>query len=228
VSSKRALFDNAYIESKRELEKEMEYNARDSGCGFELNSMNAVKLNYVRTINEKLGIKNSFTVGQQFPKEQIDTLIEYLNAEKQNIHKTFGLKDQSTSKEPLDFKRALGLLQKMYSKWCGMKFSGVDKDKHTKQYNTYETSGEDLNVFTGISVYKYEKEEILMKEEEDKQKQMEERNARREQEIMQKKENMCKCGICKKCDCETPKYELMKKSNNLFCTNCDKWKCRCS
>ena len=164
VSNKRTFFDNAYIESKRRIEQELENNARESGGGFELNSMTAVKLNYVKTINKKLGIKNSFICGQTFPKERVNELLEYLNTEKQNIHRTFGLKDQSTSKEPLDFKRALGLLQKMYSKWCGMKFSGVDINKHTKQYSTYETRGEDLNFFTGISVYKFEKQEIEQQE----------------------------------------------------------------
>ena len=39
----------------------------------------------------------------------------------------------------------------------------------------------------------------------------------------------CKCSIMLKniCKCEIPKYELVKLSNNLFCINCNKWKCRC-
>ena len=39
----------------------------------------------------------------------------------------------------------------------------------------------------------------------------------------------CNCGIMilNICICENPKYELVKLSNNLFCINCSKWKCRC-
>ena len=39
----------------------------------------------------------------------------------------------------------------------------------------------------------------------------------------------CKCDILiiNICMCEIPKYELIKLSNNLFCINCSKWKCRC-
>jgi len=55
-----------------------------------------------------------------------------------------------------------------------------------------------------------------------------------EQEILQneREENMklsCKCNIkiINICNCEEPKYEFVKLSNNLFCKKCNKWKCRC-
>jgi hypothetical protein len=40
---------------------------------------------------------------------------------------------------------------------------------------------------------------------------------------------LCKCGITKinLCICENPNYELNRLSNNLFCKNCNNWKCRC-
>jgi len=39
----------------------------------------------------------------------------------------------------------------------------------------------------------------------------------------------CNCGIAKIniCACKTPKYKLIKLSNNLFCESCNTWKCRC-
>ena len=39
----------------------------------------------------------------------------------------------------------------------------------------------------------------------------------------------CSCGIMEIniCICEMQKYEVVKLSNNLFCINCNKWKCRC-
>ena len=65
----------------------------------------------------------------------------------------------------------------------------------------------------------------------EKERQEKERN---EYLIKQKEEEdkmcqHCNCGIriINICMCEIPKYELVKLCNNLFCINCNKWKCRC-
>jgi len=62
--------------------------------------------------------------------------------------------------------------------------------------------------------------------EEDRIKKEEERIRKENEEKIKKP---CKCGIMMMniCICENPKYELVKLSNNLFCSSCDKWKCRC-
>jgi hypothetical protein len=62
-----------------------------------------------------------------------------------------------------------------------------------------------------IETLKQKEEEIIRKDNEEQLKQP------------------CKCGIMiiNICMCEIPKYELMKLSNNLFCINCNNWKCRC-
>jgi hypothetical protein len=64
------------------------------------------------------------------------------------------------------------------------------------------------------------------KERERKEREEEKRNR---EEIEAKMRQPCICGImiANICVCENPKYELVKLSNNLFCTNCSKWKCRC-
>ena len=80
---------------------------------------------------------------------------------------------------------------------------------------------------------KLEKERTnnLIKEQEKKWretlKQKEEERIRKEEQ--EKLRQPCKCGIMviNICKCETPKYEINKLSNNLFCINCNKWKCRC-
>jgi hypothetical protein len=56
---------------------------------------------------------------------------------------------------------------------------------------------------------------------------LEQERMRLEQERMRQ---LCKCGIIiiNLCMCNNPKYKLNKLSNNFFCINCDKWKCRCS
>jgi hypothetical protein len=38
--------------------------------------------------------------------------------------------------------------------------------------------------------------------------------------------NYCNCSI-DICKCNNPRYEIIKVNNQLFCENCQKWKCRC-
>jgi len=74
-----------------------------------------------------------------------------------------------------------------------------------------------------------ERNEYLIKEQERKWRETikEEEKIRIENE--EKKKQLCKCGIMivNICICKNPKYDLVKLSNNLFCINCNKWKCRC-
>lgn len=74
-------------------------------------------------------------------------------------------------------------------------------------------SGENIDENCNITI---EYEEIEKHEEIEKEKQEKERQC-------------CKCDIMIKniCKCENPKYETIKITNNIFCINCDKWKCRC-
>jgi len=37
----------------------------------------------------------------------------------------------------------------------------------------------------------------------------------------------CKCSLAIPCSCSAPRYELVKINNQMYCTNCQKWKCRC-
>jgi hypothetical protein len=65
----------------------------------------------------------------------------------------------------------------------------------------------------------------------DKERQEKERNEYliKQKEEEDKMSQPCNCGIriINICMCEIPKYELVKLCNNLFCINCNKWKCRC-
>lgn len=45
--------------------------------------------------------------------------------------------------------------------------------------------------------------------------------------LKMKKECKCNIAIENLYHCDAPNYEIVKLSNNLFCTNCNKWKCRC-
>lgn len=77
-------------------------------------------------------------------------------------------------------------------------------------------------------------QELMKQREEYEQRQQEMMKQKREQEELQrqhilKMQQKCKCTIpmINICKCETPRYELIKISNNLLCINCSKWKCRC-
>jgi hypothetical protein len=93
---------------------------------------------------------------------------------------------------------------------------------------------------------KKEKEDQIKKEKEDQEKEYRIKQEKyrikqekyrikkeKEDQIRNEKENylnqLCKCGIMNRniCSCVNPTYELIKLSNNLFCINCNKWKCRC-
>ena len=77
----------------------------------------------------------------------------------------------------------------------------------------------------------YERNIRLEKEEEEKWSKT--LKQREEERIMKEEEKrfrqLCGCNLMIRniCICETPKYQLNKLSNNLFCLTCTKWKCRC-
>ena len=88
-----------------------------------------------------------------------------------------------------------------------------------------------------------ERQEKIRKENEEKdriEKERQEKIRKENEKIIKENEKIrkeneekgrqpCNCGIMilNICICENPKYELVKLSNNLFCINCSKWKCRC-
>ena len=86
-----------------------------------------------------------------------------------------------------------------------LKQEKIEKERQEKERNEY------LQEIKWIETLKQKEEERIRKDNEEQLKQP------------------CKCGIMiiNICMCEIPKYELMKLSNNLFCINCNNWKCRC-
>jgi adenosyl cobinamide kinase/adenosyl cobinamide phosphate guanylyltransferase len=68
------------------------------------------------------------------------------------------------------------------------------------------------------------------REQERKEEEQERKKAEKlKKENEEKQKQLCKCDIMivNICICKNQKYELHKLSNNLFCINCNKWKCRC-
>ena len=89
-----------------------------------------------------------------------------------------------------------------------LKQEQIEKEKQEKERNEYFIKEQERIWCEKIE---REKELKLIKEKEEKERQC------------------CKCNIMimNICKCENPKYELIKITNNIFCINCDKWKCRC-
>jgi hypothetical protein len=70
---------------------------------------------------------------------------------------------------------------------------------------------------------KKEKEEYWIT----KKKEEEQEKLRNAEEARKRVTHPCGIMVMNICECDKPQYELVKLSNNLFCNNCLKWKCRC-
>ena len=80
---------------------------------------------------------------------------------------------------------------------------------------------QDREQYYRMKQQKDEYDRIKRKEEEEQE------NIRNAEESRKRLTHPCGIMIMNICECDKPKYELVKLSNNLFCNNCLKWKCRC-
>ena len=134
----RHIFENAYLEHKKNIDKDLQNDMLISGKGFELNKMSAVQLGIILQLNELLGIEKSIHNGHKITRENIQKASPYLLNERKNIYTAFSMRDQSKSLV-LDFKSNMKLLSSIYDKWTGMKFIGQEKNTHDKQFEYYTT-----------------------------------------------------------------------------------------
>jgi hypothetical protein len=100
-----------------------------------------------------------------------------------------------------------------------LKQEKIEKERQEKERNEYLIKEQERKWRETIKEQERKWRETIKQKEEEK--------IRKENE--EKLRQPCKCGIMivNICICENPKYELVKLSNNLFCINCSKWKCRC-
>lgn len=124
-SQNRHIFDNAFIETKYKVENQLQLDQNKSGFGFELNAMNGVKLNYIKEINTRLGLTNSFQNNITISREKIENIAEYLFIEKKNISIAFSIREQGGNEK--DFKHTITLIKKIYKNWIGTEFVAVEK-----------------------------------------------------------------------------------------------------
>ena len=96
-------------------------------------SSKPVKLEFIRTINRKLGIPNTGTTLLDkeviIEREQLEKVTPYIQQEYDNILITFGLSKLKGDK--FDVKQTISLISKIYYSWNRCDFESI-KDKHKK------------------------------------------------------------------------------------------------
>ena len=136
-SHKRIHFDNALFEYNDSVVNVLKKDLRKCGCGYEMNKMNAVKLDYIKKLNSKLDIQSSIHSNQKITRESISDCISYLENERSNIHIAFGLKDWKKTGQS-DFETTVKFIKKIYKNWTDMSLLGEDKNRKNipSYYNT--------------------------------------------------------------------------------------------
>jgi hypothetical protein len=141
-SYNKSKLNNAYFEAvktKEDIEAGIIWNTGNTGAELGL-QMIYPKLQYVREINQKLGLVNSIIRDVIIPRNKIEEIDEYLLAERKSIHTLFNLKDKSVEKDNSTpdknkVRRNADFLNKIYDSWSGMKIvskSNVKKEKVTE------------------------------------------------------------------------------------------------
>jgi signal recognition particle subunit SEC65 len=133
-SYNKGKLNNAYYEAvktNKDIEDGIIWNTTKTGAEMGLVFIYP-KLQYIREINEKLGLKNSIIRDVKIPRNKIEEIDEYLQSERENIHTLFNLKDKSVERnislpDNNNVRKNLEFLNKIYDSWTGMKIvNGTD------------------------------------------------------------------------------------------------------
>jgi hypothetical protein len=136
-SYNKAKLNNAYFEaskSEEDIKNGVIYNTNKTGAELGLHLIYP-KLQYIREINDKLGLVNSTFTDVIIPRKKLEDLDQYLSLHRKSLHVLFNLKDQSINPAKLDekitFRKLLEFVNKIYDSWSGMK---IVAEKNTKKY----------------------------------------------------------------------------------------------
>lgn len=99
----------------------------NNGTGVELTSLKNLKLYYIWTMNEYLGIKNSRLGGQEIKRENLEKLIEFLAQKRSTITKLFNLRDRSKDDNQMNFRTGLMLVNQIYKNWTDVKIAKINE-----------------------------------------------------------------------------------------------------
>jgi len=92
TTSKRHIFDNAWLEFNCNITKTLTTDFYKSGKGFDLDEMKAVQLSIITKLNEILGIRSTLEGEQIITKQKILNTKDFLTKEKKNIYTSFGMR----------------------------------------------------------------------------------------------------------------------------------------
>jgi hypothetical protein len=154
-------------------------------------------------------------------------LINYIRHQFTNIKKLNDLKSLHTNIEALIDRYDLKYLQDIYDEIM-IKITieeSIENERNIQARLDYERRQRERieNERKQQARIDYERRQLAIIEDEKTQKEWIEYEKKQ-------RELICECGIniINICVCESPKYELMKLSHNLYCAICNKWKCRCN
>ena len=128
VSQNKKYFENAYLEFSNDIGRLLCNELHNASSGFECNTMNAVKLQYINELNKRLGLSSSMIDNQRIERYGIESCMEYFQMERKNIHDAFAMKDQKTT-ETFNFRSTLDLVRKIYIAWTNTDIAGENKDR---------------------------------------------------------------------------------------------------
>jgi hypothetical protein len=137
-SYNKSKLNNAYFEATKTLEDIEDgviYNTKNTGAEVGLKIIFA-KLQYIREINEKLGLVSSTIRDITISRKKIEEIDEYLLTNRKKIHCLFNLKDKSVKREENfsdnNVRKNLDFLNKIYDSWTGMKIVNENNTKKGK------------------------------------------------------------------------------------------------
>mgnify|MGYP003386551444 CR=1 FL=1 len=160
LEHKEALYDRIYqksyirpyllnlaVQKKGKLLATMLNDLDKGGCGFELNKMRAVQMDYIQKINKYLEITDPVMGNEIIERESVIKCIDYLTENRKQIQIAFGIRDQGKSSK-YDVKGAVQLVAKIYMQWCGMELKSIKNGK--KSVEQWKTKGHTILGIIGV------------------------------------------------------------------------------
>jgi nitrogenase molybdenum-iron protein alpha/beta subunit len=102
-----------------------------------------LKLSIINKFVDTLKIKNTFDTSTVIKREDIETLIPYIEQNRKRISNIFDFDD--TAKDTVDdkykYKSFFPYIERCITNWSGCYFTIEKKDSHTKKPTSYKLSG---------------------------------------------------------------------------------------
>jgi len=133
----------AYDEKHRSYIKMIDAEITESNNCKEMIRGHFLKLSIINKFVDTLKIKNTFDTSTVIKREDIETLIPYIEQNRKRISNIFDFDD--TAKDTVDdkykYKSFFPYIERCITNWSGCYFTIEKKDSHTKKPTSYKLSG---------------------------------------------------------------------------------------